>query len=398
MNQGKVYSCSQTRILSVILVIAFLVSFLSFAGQADAAGGVVLSTNFPGISTSAGENLTFPLKIKNNSSAKQIADLTVTSKPDKWYTTLKGSNRIIHQALIEANGEAFFDLLVNIPEEVQPGEYPITVAARNKNGYSLDNLTLKIRITDTEVGNDQLKANYLELQGPGDAAFNFKINLANNGNNEQLYGLGAQVQDGWQVSFKPSYEDQQVASIAVKPGETKSLDVIVKPPVNVKAGEYTIPIQAASAVNKITEELKVIITGTYKLEFSTPTGKLNTDIVAGRDKKVNLQVKNAGSAELNNISFSANTPIDWSVSFEPENIVSLKAGETRQVTATITAADQAIVGDYLVSMTAATQVAKGSADMRVTVKTSTLWGIVGLLIIIAVLYVIYRAFQKYGRR
>ena len=111
-----------------------------------------------------------------------------------------------------------------------------------------------------------------------------------------------------------------------------------------------------------------------------------------------MQVKNSGSAILNNITFSANTPVDWAVSFEPENIDALKPGETRQVTATISAADKAIVGDYLVSMTATTQVVRSIADMRVTVKTSTLWGIVGLLIIIAVLYVIYRAFQKYGRR
>lgn len=398
MNQGKVCSCSKSGIICVVLVMAFLVSFLSFASPAQAAGGVVLSTNFPGISASAGENVTFPLKLKNNNSVKQLVDLAVVSKPDKWNTTLKGNNRIIHQALIEANSESFFDLLVIIPQEVQPGEYSLTVAARSENGATLDNLRLKIRIADTAVSHDQLRANYLELQGPSDATFNFKLNLSNNGNNEQLYSLGAQVQDGWQVSFKPSYEDQQVASISVKPGETKSLDVIVKPPVNVKAGEYTIPIQAASNVNRITENLKVIITGTYKLEFSTPTGKLSTDIVAGRDKKVNMQVKNSGSAVLNNISFSAATPIDWSVSFEPENIESLKPGETRQVTATITAADKAIVGDYVVSMAAATPEVRGSADMRVTVKTSTLWGIAGLLIIIAVVYFIYQAFRKYGRR
>ena len=398
MSLGKVYSHSKISVYCVIIMIAFLVSFLSFASPADAAQGVVLSTSFPGTSATPGESITFPLKIKNNSSVKQFVELSVTSQPDKWHTTLKGNNRIIHQVLTEANGETFFELLVKIPEEALPGEYSINVAARNNNGYSLDNLTLKIKIADTEVSNDLLKANYAELQGPADATFNFKINLVNNGNNEQLYSLGAQVQDGWQVSFKPSFEDQQVASIAVKPGESKSLDVTVKPPVNVIAGEYTIPILAVSPASRITEELKVIITGTYKLEFSTPTGKLSTDIVAGREKKVNMQVKNSGSAILNNITFSANTPVDWAVSFEPENIDALKPGETRQVTATISAADKAIVGDYLVSMTATTQVVRSIADMRVTVKTSTLWGIVGLLIIIAVLYVIYRAFQKYGRR
>lgn len=398
MKLGKVLSQSQNRIISVVLVMAFLVSFFSFADPAGAAGGIVLSTSFPGISASAGENVTFPLKLTNSSGAKQVVDLAVISKPDKWNTTLKGGNRIINQALLEPNGESSFDLLVIIPSETQPGDYAVTVAAKSESGATLDSLRLKIKIADTTVSNDQLKANYMELQGPSDATFTFKMNLSNNGNSEQLYSLGAQLEDGWQVSFKPSYEDQQVASIAVKPGETKSLDVIVKPPVNIEAGEYTIPIQAASTVNRVTANLKVIITGTYKMTFSTPSGNLSTNIVAGKDKKVNMEVKNTGSAVLNNISFSAATPLDWSVSFEPENIESLKSGETRQVTATITAADKAIVGDYLVSMAASTQQVKSTADMRVTVKTSTLWGIVGLLIIAAVLYFIYEAFRKYGRR
>ena len=117
-----------------------------------------------------------------------------------------------------------------------------------------------------------------------------------------------------------------------------------------------------------------------------------------KERKVNFEVKNTGSADLNNINFSSSEPIDWSVTFEPQNIENLKPGETRQVTATIAAADKAIAGDYVVSLEASTREVRKSADMRVTVKTSTLWGIVGLIIVLAVVFAVYKAFRTYGRR
>lgn len=399
MNQRRALTLISSKSVLSFVGITFLVVFLLLpVNPANAAEGLVLSTRFPGISASAGENITFPLEVKNNGSGSQVVNLEVTSKPDNWDVSLKGRGRVVQQAFVESHNLTSFDLIVRIPDRAKEGEYPLTVAAESDNGYLKDNLNLKIKITEDKVGDDELTAKYSELKGPSDATFNFKVDLTNNGSNEQIYSLGAQVQDGWQVSFKPSYENQQVASIGVKAGETKSLEVKVKPPANIKAGEYSIPIQAASAISKVTEDLKIMISGTYGIEFSTPTERLSTDIVAGREKKVNLVVKNTGSADLNSINFSSREPIDWSVTFEPKDIEALKPGESKQVTATISADDKAIAGDYLVSLDASTQEVKSSADMRVTVKTSTLWGIVGLLIILAVVFIVYKAFQTYGRR
>jgi len=399
MSQRKAITLIPSKVLFSLIVIAFMaVSLVLPVNRANAAEGLVLSTRFPGISASAGERITFPLEVKNNGNVSQIINLEVTSKPDNWDVSLKGMGRSVQQVFVDGHGNNSLDLIVKIPDEATAGEYPLTVTAISDNGYLQDNLKLLIKITDAKVGNDELTAVYSELKGPSDATFNFKVNLTNNGSSEQVYSLGAQVQEGWQVSFKPSYEDQQVASIGINPGETKSIDVKVNPPVNVEAGDHSILIQAAGPTSKVTEELRVIISGTYNLEFSTPTGVLSTDIVAGRDKKLNLEVKNTGSADLNNIIFSSNKPVDWSVDFEPTNIEILKPGESRQVTAIISADDKAITGDYLVSLDASTQEVKSSADMRVTVKTSTVWGIVGLLIIMAVVFAVYKAFQIYGRR
>ncbi|RJX26870.1 MAG: hypothetical protein C4554_05315 [Dethiobacter sp.] len=111
-----------------------------------------------------------------------------------------------------------------------------------------------------------------------------------------------------------------------------------------------------------------------------------------------MELRNKGSAVLNNINFYSNEPSGWSVNFDPKTIDTLEPGENRRVTAAIKAGNDAIAGDYLVTLSAGTRETRGEAEMRVTVKTSTLWGIVGLLIVLAVVAGVYGAFRYYGRR
>lgn len=388
-------SKKSVSLLSIgILVMAIMLLPLQ---QAQAQSRLEISTTYPGISAVRGESITFPLQIKNNGSTSEVVGLEVKAAPEKWTASLRGRGREIQKVYVKPNSYASTDLKVNIPDQVEPGEYSITVVASGEEGYQ-DSLKLTVKIAEARAGEDKLIAEYSELKGPNDATFKFKVDLSNNGNSEQIYSLGAQAPDGWQVSFKPSYEQQQVASISVKSGETKGLDVKVIPPASAEAGEYTIPIHAVSTAGKATEELKVIISGTYDLELTTPTGRLNADVVAGKEKKVNLKVINTGSAVLNNINFSSREPQDWSVTFDPKSIDTLKAGESRQVTATITADSKAIAGDYVVSLTASTRETRDNAELRVTVKTSTIWGIVGILIVLLVIAGVYWAFRTYGRR
>jgi len=363
----------------------------------EAQAGLELSTRYPGITAAPGESLTFPLDVNNYGTGSQIVDLSVAQKPEGWDATLKGRGRVIHKVFVGGKSAATADLHVDVPAGAEPGSYYVTVRAAGSRG-GWDNLRLEIVVSRTDAGGDQLVAQYSELKGPSDATFKFRVDLTNNSAEEQSYSLGAAVPRGWQVSISPAYKDQQIASISIKPGETEGLDIEVTPPAQVKAGEYTIPIQAVSGSRKAATDLKVIITGTYELEFTTPSGRLNADIVAGGEKKVTMEVTNTGSAVLHNINFSSREPQDWSVSFDPPSIDALEPGESRQVTAAIKAGDKAIAGDYIVSLSARTMETRGQADLRVTVKTSTLWGLVGLFIVLLVIAGVYGAFRLYGRR
>lgn len=56
------------------------------------------------------------------------------------------------------------------------------------------------------------------------------------------------------------------------------------------------------------------------MELTTPRGLLSSDITAGETKRIDLVVKNTGSAELKDIELSASKPVDWEVTFEPAKL------------------------------------------------------------------------------
>jgi len=58
----------------------------------------------------------------------------------------------------------------------------------------------------------------------------------------------------------------------------------------------------------------------------------------------------------------------------------------------------AITGDYQVTLTANSDAATASVDLRYTVQTSTWWGLVGVIVIAAAIVVLLWLFRRYGRR
>jgi uncharacterized membrane protein len=86
------------------------------------------------------------------------------------------------------------------------------------------------------------------------------------------------------------------------------------------------------------------------------------------------------------------------VSFDPNSLPGLDAGGNQQVNVKITPSDKAIAGDYVVAINANGDGVSQSAEFRVTVNTSTWWGIVGLIVIAVAVIILVLAVLRYGRR
>ncbi|MGI9952410.1 NEW3 domain-containing protein [Moorellaceae bacterium AZ2] len=381
--------------LLILLCSLFWLTFGSLLPPAQASDGLSLSTAFPGIEVRPGETVTFPLELRTTGASKKV-DLQVVSAPKGWSSSFKGGGMIVNQILVGPQEPAKVDLQVEVPQDVQPGTYNCVVRAAG--GGSSATLSLQLVIKDAPSGSDKMTTQYPVLSGTSTTTFQFRVDLTNNGARERSYSLNAQAPSGWQVTFSPAYDSKQIASLSLKPGESQGLDVTVKPPQGVKAGTYEIPIEAVSSNSKAGVVLKVVITGTYTLEITTPTERLNAEATAGSESPVTLIIKNTGSSDVQNITFTASPPSQWSVTFEPDTIDVLPAGEARQVVAYLKPPKEAIAGDYVVNITAESPAASTTASFRVSVKTSTLWGIVAILLVLGVIGAVAWIFHKYGRR
>jgi len=74
------------------------------------------------------------------------------------------------------------------------------------------------------------------------------------------------------------------------------------------------------------------------------------------------------------------------------------AKQSVNVVAHLTPSGEAIAGDYVTTFTATAPVATATTDIRITIETSLLWGIVGIGLIAIVLVGLLWTFRRFGRR
>lgn len=381
-------------VLSFLLLTAMMVGFAQ-PDEAKAQSGLSLYTPYPGIAVTPGESVDYRVDVINNGSAIQYVTFDVRHLASEWEYLLTSGGRQLKQLSILPGESQQVTLQVHVPLQVEKGEYRFQVIAINSQQATAE-LPLLIEVTEEGIASTEFTSEQPNMEGHSDSEFEFQATIRNRTAEEQLYALTAQAPRGWQVRF--SVSNQNVTSVPVGANETQNVRIHVQPMVDVPAGTYTIPVQAATSATTAELNLEVVITGSYKLNLSTPTGRLSTEATAGKAQQVELTLTNEGSADLREISLKSATPINWTVEFEPSEIDSLPAGESTTVMATITPDSKAIAGDYVVNLEATAPESASSAQFRVSVKTPLLWGWIGILIIALVIGGIIYLFRHYGRR
>ena len=384
----------QFRLFTLAFVLAMT---LSMSVTASAAGGLEMSTDYPGLTVKAGDELDFSLDFYNGSGSGVNAALSIASIPQGWEGYFEGDgSEISHVYVKNGDNSSAAEFHVTAPAETVQGTYTITLQAAG--GGMTSSMTLTLSVREEELGSSALTTQYAEQEGSAGSSFSFSTTVKNNTPKEQSYSFSSNPPAGWTVTFKPSGEDTQVAAIDVDARGSQAMDVTVTPPGGVEAGEYTIPISAISASETLTGELTVVITGSYEVELSTPSGLLSFDATANKQTDVTLSITNNGNVDLQNVNLTSSAPSGWTVEFSESSISVLESGATKEVTAYVTPSDDAMSGDYSLTISVKNSESSDSAEFRVTVKTETLWGVVGFLLIAAAACCLGYVFRKYGRR
>jgi len=255
-----------------------------------------------------------------------------------------------------------------------------------------------------------LTCQYPVLSSPtGTAYFTYSIELQYKGGKEpRVFDLQAKVPSGFNYSIASSYgEGTQIAAIRLDPQKTypDTIKVTVRPDMWLvpEPGEYPITVEAVSGEIKGSIELKAIIIAKYEIGLEPSTGRFNTSATAGEDNYLTVSVTNTGSADLQKVNFSSKitgNPTGWSITFDPKNLDVLSVGAKREVQINIKPAQKTIAGDYMVAISANPEsgYAFDAIDVRVTVLTPTIWGWVGIGIVVLVIAGLAVMFMRLGRR
>ena len=163
-------------------------------------------------------------------------------------------------------------------------------------------------------------------------------------------------------------------------------------------GRYLITLQASSGDIADTIELTAVVTARYETFINTSTTRLNAEVTAGKDNHIGVRVGNDSSVALDDVRFSANVPQGWGISFNPELIASMEPKQILESDMVLTPASNTIAGDYEIKVMALNAETLSDMKLRITVTTPTVWGWVGVLIVIAVIAGIATIFILLGRR
>lgn len=364
---------------------------------------VVFSTDYPGVSVKPGDSTTFSLYLTNDGDKQDTVELSAADLPDGWTGSFKGSSSevsMVHVAAAQTKeASPTLSYALSIPEDTKEGTYNLTLEAKGDSTDAKLPLTVKVDKNEKGVAAGEFTAEYPEQQGASSTNFSFSTTLKNNGSANATYALAEDnVPDGWTVTFTPSGASAQSASVPVDAGSSSSITVAVTPSKDAKQGDYEIDCTATSGDETLKLPLTVTITGTYGMTLTTPSGNLSAKAYAGEGRKVTLEVQNTGNVALKNVQLTSQASTDWNVEFDNSTIDSIDPGASKEVTATITPAKDAVIGDYVTAITAKNDNASSEADLRVSVQNHTGWGVVAIVIIAALVVSLWAIIRKFGRR
>jgi len=362
--------------------------------------GISVAFEYPEVIINKGDDVSLDLIVKNKGKRDENIYLRIAAASPGWKARIKTYSFSITSIHVPEGEDKHVTFFAKPEKDTRPGTYEFKVDAKTEDGELKVSHGLKITVQEEEKekGEIELTTSYPVLRGPSDARFEFSLDVANKTDKEDTFNLIAKGPKDWQINFKPSYEDKYISSLRLKDDESRSINVEVTPDRLAKAGEYLIPVLVSAGESRAEAQLKVTITGTYKLEVVTATELLSLETEKGEPGNISMYVKNTGSAIIHDIEFLSIKPENWKVDFKPEKIDALESGSLKQVEVTIVPAEQALVGDYAVGLNISGEKTSDALELRVTVNASAAWGWIGIGIIVLVILGLFGLFVSLGRR
>jgi uncharacterized membrane protein len=364
---------------------------------------VSLAFEYPGIEISPGETIAIGLVAQNRGQTDETLNVSISEKPTGWIAAIKSAGMTVTGVYLPAGGSKTLSFEAIPPMEEKPGTFLFRVQGQLADGQPGLEKALTVTVRERKdlargTAGIGLATSYPVLRGSSDIFYEFALELVNKMEEDGIFDLAASGPEGWEMNFKPAYEPRYISNLQLKAKQSLKLTVEVKPPAGARPGEYPVNVRISSGATFAMTTLTVVLTGTYDLSASTASGVLSLTALQGKPARISIFIKNTGTAVQSHIGLLSFKPENWNVDFVPDKVDGLEPGDTKQVEVIITPHDKALVGDYSVEIRANGEKVSKPVEFRVTVKASSLFGWIGIVIIIVVIGGLALLFRWLGRR
>jgi uncharacterized membrane protein len=388
---------------SALAPLALVISTLMFAPVAHAADehdpnikGLYLLTDYPAVTIRPGTTSNIPLRLQNYGLAPDRYQLSVSGVPSGWTATILGGGQPVAAAMPAPDKDVSLQLRLDVPANSKLDGQTLTVKAEGQGNQA--SLPIQVALAKELPAKLSVKAQLPSLRGSPKSNFEYTLSIKNDSGRDVTASFAAQAPENFETSFTEAYGTQELSSIPIPAGQSKDVKLKVRPPSTVDAGHFPVSVTVKAEDATATTDLALDVVGQPQLQVAGRDGLLSARAVAAQQTSIPIVVTNTGSAPAENVTLSASSPSGWKVTFNPETLERLVPGKDTEVQALVTPSDKSLAGDYMVSLRANSRGESASSQFRITVNTSTVWGMVGAGVIGVALLLMLGAVARFGRR
>ena len=385
------------RLVAISFLLMLSATAAVAADQPSGISGLFLTTKYPVLTVKAGETTTIDLSVRNFKLPPQTLQLSVPQTAQGWKAAILGGGQPVGAIEVAPDSEERLQLRLEPPAGVGHGDYRFAIEAKNDK-YD-EKLPITLTIGEEVPAKLKLTTSIPAQRGTATTSFKYKVTINNDSGRDATVALSADAPKNFQVNFTEAYGSQQITSIPIEAGKSKDVEAALTMPRETAANEYKLVLHAKTEAASADLPVSLTIVGQPRLSVSGEGGRLSGEAYSGQSSQLTVVLRNDGTEAARDVELSASAPEGWKSEFDPKQVPQLPAGGTQQVKVMLTPSEKAIAGDYQTTIRAsAAGGLSESANFRITVLTSTLWGAVGIAIIAIALLVVVFAVARFGRR
>lgn len=359
--------------------------------------GLYLLTDYPAITVRPGTTSNIPIRLQNYGLGPEEYKLSVTGVPKGWTATILGGGQPVAAAMPAPDNNVSLQLRLEVPAGSDLTAQTLTVKAVGQ-GSNQASLPLDVSLAKELPAKLTVSTKLPELKGSPKSNFEYTLTIKNDSGRKLTASFAADAPNNFETSFTEAYGTQELSAIPIDAGQSKEIKLKVRPPSTIDAGHFPVTVKVNAEDASAKTDLALDVVGQPQLQLAGRDGLLSARAVAAKQSSIPVVVTNSGTAPADNVKLNATAPTGWKVTFQPETIERLVPGKDAEVQALITPSEKSLAGDYMVSVRANSRGESASSQFRITVATSTVWGMAGAGVIGVALLLMLGAVARFGRR